>query len=133
MKKIIFCASLLFSFNTFAADSSSGCGVGWQVTQRTSLSASSTRSTTNAILPNTISMTSGISGCAHHSIVKVDSEVQYFAEANLENLQLEIAQGNGEYLVTLSNLMGCDAGYTSRSQAMPIPMNAQDLLSRGCL
>tara|TARA_R110000868_G_scaffold167130_2_gene401430 strand:- start:5252 stop:5653 length:402 start_codon:yes stop_codon:yes gene_type:complete len=133
MKKIIFCASLLFASSAFAADSSSGCGVGWQVTQKTSLSASSTRSTTNAILPNTISMTSGISGCAHHSIVKVDSEVQYFAEANLENLQMEIAQGNGEYLATLSSLMGCDAAYQARSQAMPLPMSAQDLVSRGCL
>ena len=69
----------------------------------------------------------------HHSIVKVDKEVQYFAEANLENLQLDIAQGNGESLATLSNLMGCDSDYAAKIQSLPIPSNANELLSRGCL
>lgn len=133
MKKIILCAALFMSAGVFAADSSSGCGVGWQVTQKTSLSASSTRSTTNAFLPNTISMTFGISGCAHHSIVKVDKEVQYFAEANLENLQLDIAQGSGESLATLTTLMGCGSDYAAKTQSLPIPANANELLNRGCL
>jgi hypothetical protein len=101
----------LFSFSAFAADSSSGCGLGWEVTQKQSLVSSAIRSTTNAILPNTFSMTFGTSGCQKHSVVKNESEQMYFVEANLDQLALDMAQGDGEYLRGFAAVMGCESAY----------------------
>lgn len=101
-----------------AEDSSSGCGLGWQVSQKNSLLSSAIRSTTNAFLPNTFSMTSGTSGCAQHSIVKNESEQKYFVEANLQRLTLEMARGQGEYLRSFASVMGCDASYGEFSSAV---------------
>jgi hypothetical protein len=66
-------AVLMTSSLAFSDDQSSGCGLGWQVTQRMSLLSSAVRTTTDWFLPNTFSMTSGTSGCAHHDIVKFRS------------------------------------------------------------
>jgi hypothetical protein len=101
----------LLSFSAIAADSSSGCGLGWEVTQKQSLVSSAIRSTTNAILPNTFSMTFGTSNCQKHSIVKNESEQMYFVESNLDQLALEMAQGDGEYLRGLAAVMGCASAY----------------------
>lgn len=93
----------------FAADQSSGCGLGWEVVKKNSLVSSSTRQTTHAFLPNSFSMTSGTSGCAKHSIVKKEHEKQYFVESNLDQLKDEMAIGKGEYLATFASLMGCES------------------------
>ena len=91
---------LLISFVSLAraADSSSGCGLGWQLFPKTSLVSSSLRSTTHFILPNTFSMTSGTSGCAHHDIVMNEYKAIHFAEANYDQLMMDMARGQGEYL-----------------------------------
>lgn len=93
--------------NVHAADSSSGCGLGWQLFKKNSLISSALRSTTNAIFLNTVGMTSGTSGCAKHSIVMNDKKALHFAAANENELKLEVAQGRGEHLNGLSHLMGC--------------------------
>lgn len=90
-----------------AEDKSSGCGLGWQVSKRDSLVSSSFRSTTNAVGSQTFAMTSGTSGCAKHSIVKNEKQGLHYAEANYENLVVEMAEGHGEYLEAFSAVLGC--------------------------
>ncbi len=108
---ILTALSATFTLSAFAADSSSGCGLGWEVSQKQSLLSSSIRSTTNAFLPNTFSMTSGTSGCAKHEIVKNEREQQYFVESNLDQLTVEMAQGDGAYLRGFAVVMGCEGAY----------------------
>lgn len=103
--------AISFTASTFAGDSSSGCGLGWQVLPKQSLLSSSLRSTTHAILPNTFSMTTGSSGCTQHSIVKNEREQIYFVEANLDQLTVEMAQGDGDYLRGFAVVMGCQNAY----------------------
>jgi len=100
-------ASALVSVDTWAADQSSGCGLGWQVTSKNSLLSSSIRSTTNAVLPNSFSMTFGTSGCTKHSIVQLEREQEYFVNVNFEHLNVDLAQGSGEYLASFAVVMGC--------------------------
>ena len=107
-----------FSTGALAADSSSGCGLGWEVTQKQSLVSSAIRSTTNAFLPNTFSMTFGTSGCTKHSIVRNEQEQKYFVEANLDQLTLEMAQGDGEYLRGFAAVMGCERVYGDFSRSV---------------
>jgi hypothetical protein len=90
-----------------AADSSSGCGLGWSVTQKQSLVSSSIRSTTNTYLPNTFSMTSGTSGCAKHSIVKNDQNAVVYASNNVHSLVADMAKGEGEFLDGFAVALGC--------------------------
>lgn len=111
MKKLAILLALLVSPVSFAADSSSGCGLGYEIAPKQSLLSSFARSLTNATFLNTVAMTFGTSGCAKHSIVQKDHEAQYFAEANYHNLMMEMAMGNGESLGNFAAVLGCDANY----------------------
>lgn len=105
---------LLFAFSSaslFAAemnpDGSSGCGYGWEVTKEKTLFASSTRNTTNQTASNTIAMTMGTSGCEKHDIVMQQHQQEHFAAVNMENIIADMAQGQGEYLVSFAGVLGC--------------------------
>lgn len=91
----------------YAEDQSSGCGLGWQVSRRNSLVSSFARSLTNATFSNTIGMTSGTSGCSRHMIVKNDKQDIHYAEANYNELMVEMAAGQGEYLQGFAAVLGC--------------------------
>lgn len=107
--KIKIIAFLAFTSLTsaFAADSSSGCGMGWQVAPKQSLISSFTRSLVNATFSNTIAMTLGTSGCSQHSIVKNEAKGIHFAEANLNQLTIEMASGHGEFVTSFASVFGC--------------------------
>lgn len=108
MKNIIIgLMALISATSVLAADSSSGCGMGWEVAPKQSLLSSSTRSIVNATFSSTIAMTLGTSGCAKHSIVKNDAKGIHFAEANLNQLALEMARGNGEFVAGFAQTLGC--------------------------
>ena len=107
MKKIIALMALVATSSVFAADSSSGCGMGYEVAPKQSLVSSSTRSIVNATFSSTIAMTLGTSGCAKHSIVKNDAKGIHFAEANMNVLALEMARGNGEFVSGFASVYGC--------------------------
>ena len=115
---LIAIAGSLIVANAYADDMSSGCGLGWQVTNRMSLVSSSIRGTTNVIASNTIGMTSGTSGCDQHSIVKTEKKGIHYVEANFENLMVEMAQGKGEYLEIFAILMGCTSGEVQEFSAL---------------
>ncbi|MFA6238206.1 MAG: DUF3015 family protein [Bacteriovorax sp.] len=108
MKNIIIgLMALISATSVFAADSSSGCGMGYEVAPKQSLVSSSTRSLVNMTFSNTIAMTLGTSGCAKHSIVKNEAKGIHFAEANLNVLAIEMARGNGEFVSTFASVFGC--------------------------
>ncbi len=110
MFKFVLVASLVLgSFAASAASDSDSCGLGWQVTSKKTFSATTTRGTTNAVVPPTFGMTSGTIGCAQHGLVKADKKAIHFADANYENLMTEIAQGQGEYLTGFAATMGCSS------------------------
>ena len=84
-----------------------GCGLGWNVTKEKSFLATTTRGTTNALVPPTIGMTSGTIGCEQHSIAAKDMPAARYVVTNFDTLRHEIAMGSGEILLGLSQLMGC--------------------------
>jgi hypothetical protein len=90
---------LLISVPSLGADSSSGCGLGWAIMKDNSLISSFSRAITNGTFLNSwFGMTSGTLGCARHSIVKNESKAIHYAEANHQELMINIAQGGGEVL-----------------------------------
>ena len=105
-----FIAILGFVTTSFAAkgDKSTGCGLGWKVNSRQSLSGTSTRGTTNSTSGGVFGTTSGTSGCDQYSIVKKDSEVIHYTEANYEFLLRESAVGKGEALDGLAITLHCE-------------------------
>ncbi len=110
MFKYVLIASLVLgSAAAFAENDSDSCGLGWQVTKKKTFSATTTRGTTNSVVPPTFGMTSGTIGCAQHSLVKAEMKSLHFADANYENLMTEIAQGQGEYLTGFAATMGCSS------------------------
>lgn len=88
-----------------ADDKSDGCGPGWWVTKTTSFSATTTRATTNSYV-RPFAMTSGTSGCAKHSLVMNGKRLE-FIQANKDQLALETALGQGEFLSAFAASMGC--------------------------
>ncbi len=97
----------------YAQDTSSGCGLGWMVTQRNSLVSSWVRASTNVTFSNTIAMTFGTSGCSRHDLVLNEKSAEYFVEANYDRLRREMAEGQGEFLSAFAEVLGCDAGSMS--------------------
>jgi hypothetical protein len=112
MKKLLIMISLcsLVSLSAFAnGDTSDGCGLGWQVTDKKTWIGTTTRGTTNAFVPPTFGMTSGTIGCAQHPIAKNEVEGAVYAHNNFESLKAEVAEGQGEYISGLAQSMGCDS------------------------
>ena len=108
MKKVLLTLIVLASTTALmAADSSSGCGIGYQVLPKNSLVPSFGRALINATFSNTIAMTLGTSGCARHSIVKSDKQAVHYAEANIAQLTIELARGEGEFVASFSEVLGC--------------------------
>jgi hypothetical protein len=107
MKNMIISLAFLVSFGALAADSSSGCGLGWEVAPKQSLVSSFTRNLVNATASSTIAMTLGTSGCAKHSIVQNDAKGIHFAEANLNQLAIDFSRGNGEFVNGFAAVFGC--------------------------
>ncbi|MFM8316618.1 MAG: DUF3015 family protein [Deltaproteobacteria bacterium] len=83
------------------------CGLGWQITQKKSFLATTTRGTTNAFVPPSFGMTFGTLGCDKHSFAKNEEAGVTFAMANQENLAIEMARGQGEYVAGFAHALGC--------------------------
>jgi hypothetical protein len=124
MKKVLVCFCCFINFfvlsNANAADTKNktgtdGCGLGWQVTEKKTLSATTTRGTTNSVLPPTYSMTSGTSGCDSHGFISKVKQSQHFAEVNFEAIVADISIGEGEYLATYLQTLGCENSNTVKS------------------
>ena len=106
-KMILFILVLGFSANLWA-DNSVGCGLGTLVAKDNTLISATTRSITNATFSSQLfGITTGTSGCARHSIVQAEKAPMFYAEANLEQLKIEMAQGQGEFLNAFASTFGC--------------------------
>lgn len=106
LTKLAICLCLISAQNAFS-ETSTGCGLGWQVTKSMTTSAAATRASTNATSSNTFGMTSGTSGCEKHSLVKNDNMDIHFTEANIDAITAEAAMGSGEYLAGWARSQGC--------------------------
>jgi len=109
MKKILVVLALtLMSTSSFAAKyGSAGCGLGSMIFEgdqtwwKQVLAA-----TTNSVGMQTIAISLGTSNCDSPAPLKV-GQVEAFVEANKVALANDIARGNGETVVGLSNVYGC--------------------------
>ncbi len=148
MLKLVLVALVLVSSSAFAQQNAAGsdsCGLGWQVTKKKTFSATTTRGTTNSVIPPTFGMTSGTMGCDQHSLVKADMKSLHYADANYENLMAEIAEGQGEFLTGFVQAMGCapsaqinstlQSNYgtiSSGKTAGDLVRNAKAIIGRSC-
>lgn len=97
-----------FMSGLYAGDSSVGCGLGSMIWKENTLVSATFRLTTNASFSNQFfGITTGTSGCSQHGIVQSEMAPIYYAEANLEQLKLQMAQGQGEYLFAFAESLGC--------------------------
>lgn len=91
-----------------AEDKSDGCGLGWQVTKKSSFSATTTRGTTNITIPPTFGMSSGTIGCDSHTLAKKEIAPATYAVNNYEPLTADMASGKGEHLQAFARTLGCN-------------------------
>ena len=90
------------------AKSGPGCGLGYLLFQgQRGILPQILAATTNGTFGNqTFGMTTGTSGCSPDGIVSREHETEVYAQATIENLSQEMAQGQGEHLASLATLMG---------------------------
>lgn len=86
---------------------SDGCGLGWQVTDKKTLIATTTRGTTNIFVPPAFGMTTGTIGCDQHAFAKNDQKAVEFVASNYEPLIMNLAAGRGEYLEAFAQTLNC--------------------------
>jgi hypothetical protein len=93
------------------AKSGPGCGLGYLLFQgQKGLVPQVLAATTNGTFGNqTFGMTTGTSGCSQDGLVSREHETAVYAQATIENLSQEMAQGQGEHLASLATLMGVPA------------------------
>lgn len=107
MKTLLLVLATTLASTAFAADTLDGCGLGWQVTDKKTYTATTTRGTTNAFVPPTFGMTTGTLGCQQLEVGKNDQEATTYVATNFQPLKSELALGQGEYVTALATAMGC--------------------------
>lgn len=115
MKTLFIAAILLMAANAHAVEALFGatgnprCGLGsmiWGSGQ--TISTQGSEMGTNALLMNeSFSMTTGTSGCQHSGIAQIPPDAVIYANANYEELSVEMASGRGEALTGLGETFGC--------------------------
>ena len=109
---------ILFAGLQAQANGDAGCGLGNMVFTDNAKLTQSAVATTNQIGSQTLAITTGTCGCASQGLVMREKEIQYFAEANQQDLGREMAQGSGEKLEVLAQLHGCQGDATSQFARM---------------
>ncbi len=110
MRKLVLLAAVLaLPGFSYAADTMDGCGLGWQVTQSETLIGTTTRGTTNSIIPPAFGMTTGTIGCKKLDFAANEREAVNYVVNNYPNLKQQLASGHGEYVDGLTEVMKCDA------------------------
>jgi len=92
-------------------DTGPGCGLGklaWSdYSRQKSIAPQVLMATTNGTFGSqTFGITSGTSGCTNDGTIMSQYKAEIFAAANYESLSQEMAQGGGEHLASLAELMG---------------------------
>lgn len=111
MKKVLISLALSAGLATSAfaaANSNTGCGLGSMLIDKQGILWNLFQVTTNhSSGTQTFGITSGTSGCKSGKVA-MDSRTQEFVAANMDALSQEIAQGRGEHLDTLVELLEVD-------------------------
>jgi len=109
MRKFILIATLVsLPAISHARDTMDGCGLGWEVTDAETMIGTTTRATTNAVVPPTFGMTTGTLGCKRLDFAANEKEAVNYVINNYSNLKQELAVGQGEYVEGLSEVMKCN-------------------------
>ncbi|ASJ72582.1 DUF3015 family protein [Granulosicoccus antarcticus] len=95
---------------THAQDNTgAGCGLGAKVMDgKSGKGANILASLLNGVVPNTFFMTTGggTMGCDPTQTVQNEQATEIFVASNMDQLSTDVAQGGGEHLNVLANLMG---------------------------
>jgi hypothetical protein len=108
-KFIIISALLALPAISNAADTMDGCGLGWQVTDSETLIGTTTRGSTNSVVPPAFGMTTGTLGCKQLSFAANEREAVNYVVNNYQNLKQQLAVGQGEYVDGLTEVMKCNS------------------------
>ena len=116
-KKMMFVvvASIFVSGMAYAgSQNDAGCGLGSLVFKDNNVPQQILAGTTNnSISPQSSAITTGTSGCtaadgnSKGESAQAERKQEVFAIQNWRDLNRQMASGNGEYVSTLSSLMGC--------------------------
>jgi hypothetical protein len=91
-------------------DTGPGCGLGkiaWEnYPNPQHIGPQVLMATTNGTGFNTIAISSGTSGCTNDGVIVQNEKANVFVASNFDNLAQDMAQGQGEYLISLATLMG---------------------------
>jgi hypothetical protein len=110
MKKLALFAVIALSVGSHARDSFDGCGLGWEITNKKTVLATTTRGTTNAVVPPTFGMTTGTIGCNQfEGIASSEKQNAEYVAQNFEAIRSELAIGTGEYVDATAQSFNCDS------------------------
>ncbi|HVC08532.1 MAG TPA: DUF3015 domain-containing protein [Elusimicrobiota bacterium] len=112
---ILAASAMLIGSLTFAGtQNDAGCGVGSLIFKNNEMGAQILAATTNGTFGNqTFGITTGTLGCtaagnlSQSTRADVERAQKNFVAANYRDLSREMAQGQGEYLNSLADLLGC--------------------------
>ena len=95
-------------------DTGPGCGLGklaWSdYPHQKNIAPQVMMATTNGTFGSqTFGISSGTSGCTNDGVIMAEHKANVFVAANYDNLAQEMAQGGGEHLASLAELMGVPA------------------------
>jgi hypothetical protein len=108
MRFLFFLAFLLSGVTAFAYGPA-GCGLGSLIISKDTIVSQTLAETTNATLLNQFfGITSGTSNCNTNGFVMREKEAEAFAEANMQNLEVDMARGHGESLTAFAQILGCN-------------------------
>jgi hypothetical protein len=94
-----------------------GCGLGSMVIEDNSKWAQVGAAFLNGTGMQTFGISFGTSNCTEDGVASASREKEAFVEANLADLQRDVARGEGEYLSSLASLYGC-GGNAAFGQAL---------------
>ena len=118
MKKLVVIVLAAFLVITFAGASFAapkeniGCGLGYMAFKgKDGLLSQTAAATTNGTSSNqTFGITSGTLECEKYSTFTANEKLDRFVADNMDNLAVDIARGQGEYLSTLAVLLEVPEG-----------------------
>ena len=94
------------------------CGVGSMIFgSKKSISSQTSEDSTNRASSESVSVTTGTSGCSNSGFAANPKEA-YYAHANFEELLIEMPQGRGEVLAGFAQTLGCGNGAVPRFMKM---------------
>ena len=114
--------ALVLSGLANADNSASGCGLGAEILEGKSGKGSHIAAAilNGLVIPNTTFMTTGggIMGCDPTETVSNEQATEIFVASNLDQISSEAAQGGGDYLDVLAQMLGIDDADRSEFHAL---------------